>query len=381
MYAFAELLDQTFLGISLAQYGGAFGAILGALIIRRIALYFYDRLLLPLADKTGSEYDDLLLKCLRRPAGFLVTIGGIRLALDILNLPSEPVNLLRFGNALTQVLFTCAIAWALFNLIDIFDKYLSNWAARTTSTLDDNLTPLIRKSLRVFIVFLAIIMTIQNFGYSVSGLLASLGIGGLAVALAAKDTLSNVFGSLMIIFDRPFRVGDWIQAGDMEGTVEEVGFRSTKIRTFAKTQITVPNNIVANLGINNFSRMPRRRIKLTIGITYATTPQQMRTVVERIRTLLAEHPAIDQEFFLVNFTDFGASSLDIMVYCFTTTTAWGEYLDARQDVCLKIMDILEELGLEIAFPSRSLYVEKMPGDGQPVPEPGSPITTTEKGKA
>lgn len=366
MSAFAELLDQTFLGISLAQYGGAFGAVLGALIIRRIALYFYDRLLLPLADKTNSEYDDLLLKCLRRPAGFLITIGGIRLALDILKLPSEPVNLLRFGNALTQLLFTFAIAWAFFNLIDIFDKYLSSWAARTASTLDDNLTPLIRKSLRVFIVFLALIMTIQNFGYSVSGLLASLGIGGLAVALAAKDTLSNVFGSLMIIFDRPFRVGDWILAGDMEGTVEEVGFRSTKIRTFAKTQITVPNNIVANLGINNFSRMPRRRIKLTVGVTYATTPQQMRTVVERIRALLAEHPAIDQGFFLVNFTDFGASSLDIMVYCFTTTTVWGEYLNARQDVCLRIMDILEDLGLEIAFPSRSLYVEKMPGDGLPV---------------
>ncbi|MBW6511432.1 MAG: mechanosensitive ion channel family protein [Desulfuromonadaceae bacterium] len=381
VFAFAELLDQTFLGISLAQYGGAFGAILGALIIRRIALYFYDRLLLPLAEKTGSEYDDLLLKCLRRPAGFLVTIGGIRLALDILKLPSEPVNLLHFGNALTQVLLTFTIAWTLFNLIDIFDKYLSNWAARTVSTLDDNLTPLIRKSLRVFIVFLALIMTIQNFGYSVSGLLASLGIGGLAVALAAKDTLSNVFGSLMIIFDRPFRVGDWIVAGDMEGTVEEVGFRSTKIRTFAKTQITVPNNIVANLGINNFSRMPKRRIKLTVGITYATTPQQMRTVVERIRTLLREHPAIDQEFFLVNFTDFGASSLDIMVYCFTTTTVWGEYLDARQDVCLKIMDILEELGLEIAFPSRSLYVEKMPGDGLPGPAHGAPITTNEKGKA
>ena len=122
---------------------------------------------------------------------------------------------------------------------------------------------------------MATILAIQNLGYSVSGLLASLGIGGLAVALAAKDTLSNVFGSLMLILDRPFKLGDWIKAGDMEGTVEEIGFRSTRIRTFAKTLITVPNSIIANLPLDNFSRMPKRRIKLTVGVTYATTPAQM----------------------------------------------------------------------------------------------------------
>jgi MscS family membrane protein len=199
-------------------------------------------------------------------------------------------------------------------------------------------------------------MTIQNLGYSISGLLASLGIGGLAVALAAKDTLSNIFGSFMIILDRPFHIGDWVKAGDMEGVVEEVGFRSTKIRTFAKTLITVPNNIIANLAIDNFSRMPNRRIKLNVGVTYETSPAQMRRAVSLIREMLTNHPAIQQDFFLVNFTDFGASSLDIMVYCFTTTTVWGEYLDARENVCLKIMDILEELGLEIAFPSRSVYL-------------------------
>jgi MscS family membrane protein len=199
-------------------------------------------------------------------------------------------------------------------------------------------------------------MTIQNLGYSISGLLASLGIGGLAVALAAKDTLSNIFGSLMILLDRPFHVGDWVKAGDLEGIVEEVGFRSTKIRTFAKTQITVPNNVIANLAVDNMSRRPRRRIKLTIGITYESSPDQIRRAVTGIREMLGNHPAIDQEFFLVNFTDFGASSLDILVYCFTKTNVWEEYLEARQDVCLKIMEILDGLGLEIAFPSRSLYI-------------------------
>jgi len=140
--------------------------------------------------------------------------------------------------------------------------------------------------------------------------------------------------------------------------LREQRFRSTKIRTFAKTLISVPNNVIANMALNNYSRMPKRRIKLTVGITYDTSPAQMREAVERIRTLLKTHPAIDQEFWLVNFTDFGVSSLDIMVYCFTTTTVWGDYLDARQDVCLQIMDILEAMDLEIAFPSRTVYLHQ-----------------------
>ena len=162
----------------------------------------------------------------------------------------------------------------------------------------------------------------------------------------------------MILLDRPFVIGDWIKADDMEGTVEEIGFRSTRIRTFAKTLITVPNSSLMNMSIDNFSQMPKRRIKLTIGITYDTTTAQMRQAVTDIKQMLREHPAIDQDFFLVNFTDFGASSLDIMVYCFTTSTVWTEYLDARQDVCLKLMETLENLGLEIAFPSRTLYLHQ-----------------------
>ena len=133
-------------------------------------------------------------------------------------------------------------------------------------------------------------MAIQTFGYPITGVIASLGIGGLAFALAAKDSISNIFGSLMIIFDRPFHVGDWIKAGEMEGTVEEVGFRSTKIRTFAKTLISVPNNIIANMALDNYSRMPKRRIRLTVGVTYDTTPDQMREAVRRIRELLKDSP-------------------------------------------------------------------------------------------
>ena len=353
-----EWMDNQVLGVTIGQYATALGIILVAYIAKKIFAHLFIKVILPLTQKTKRELDDRFLACLQKPAEFLVLIIGLFIAMEVLQLPGELGGLGKFATSLLKALVIFDIAWFLFNLVDMVDHYLNKWAARTESTLDDHLAPLLRKSLRIFIVVMAGLMAIQTFGYPVTGVLASLGIGGLAFALAARDTVSNIFGSLMIIFDRPFHVGDWIKAGDMEGTVEEVGFRSTKIRTFAKTLISVPNNIIANLALDNYSRMPKRRIRLTVGVTYDATPTQMREAVSRIRELLKTHPAIDQEFSLVNFTDFGASSLDIMVYCFTTTTVWGEYLDAREDVCLKIMDTLAELGLDIAFPSTTVYLRQ-----------------------
>ncbi|MGD9343900.1 MAG: mechanosensitive ion channel family protein [Desulfuromonadales bacterium] len=353
-----EWLNNEILGISIGRYATALGIILVAFIAKKIFAFFFTRAIVPLAQKTGQDIDDRLLSCLRRPLEFLIFLAGLFIAAEFLRLPVEPFDLQKLADALLKALFIVNLAWFFFNMVDMVDHYLNQWAARTESALDDHLAPLVRKSLRIFIVIMAGLMAIQSFGYPVTGVLASLGIGGLAFALAARDTVSNIFGSLMIIFDRPFHIGDWIKAGDMEGTVEEIGFRSTKIRTFAKTLISVPNNVIANMALDNYSRMPKRRIRLTVGVTYATSPAQMREAVEKIRELLRTHPAIDQEFFLVNFTDFGASSLDIMVYCFTTTTVWSEYLDAREDVCLKIMDTLEALDLEIAFPSTTVYLRK-----------------------
>ncbi len=354
-----HLIDQTVFGIDLIRFICAFITIIIALIAKKVISHLCTRAFFKAARKTTSSLDDSFVKSLNKPAEFLVVIIGLYCAVTILQLPKEPTNLDLLGHNLIKGLFVLNIAWLCFNLVTLLEQWMNLWARRTESTLDDHLVPFIRKSLRVFIVVIALLVLIQNLGYSISGLLASLGLGGLAVALAAKDSLSNIFGSLMIILDRPFSIGDWIQAGNMEGTVEEIGFRSTRIRTFAKTLITVPNSVLMNMSINNYSQMPKRRIKLSVGITYASAPAQVRQAVSAIRELLRNHPAIDQEFFLVNFTDFGPSSLDIRVYCFTTSTVWGEYLDAREDVCLKIMDELQKLGLEIAFPSQTLYLHDM----------------------
>ncbi len=359
-----ELIDQTVLGISLLRFIIAFGILFIALLLKRVIAHIFTKTIFKAAQKTSGQMDDILLKNLNKPAEFLVVVIGFYLGIQILQLPEQPTNLNQMARNCVQILLTFNLAWFCYNMVSLLEHWLGHWAVRTESTLDDHLVPFIRKSLRVFIVFLAILFLVQNLGYSISGLLASLGLGGLAVALAAKDSLSNIFGSIMILLDRPFTIGDWIKAGDMEGTVDEIGFRSTRIRTFAKTQITVPNSVLMNMSIDNFSQMPKRRIKLTVGVSYDTTPAQMRQTVAAIKQMLREHPSIHQDFFLVNFTDFGASSLDIMVYCFTTSTVWGEYLDAREDLCLKIMETVEGLGLEIAFPSQTLYMHDMDQEKQ-----------------
>jgi MscS family membrane protein len=367
METIEHIFSGAFLGIGVGRYAIAFGILLLSLVLKKVLAHVFTHILFPFAEKTESRYDDLFLQGLRKPAELLIVIIGLFIGAQVLQLPVEPVDVRRFVHALLKILVTFDAAWFAFNMVALLEAYLGQWVSRTESTLDDHLLPFVRKSLRIFIILLAALMAIQNLGYSISGLLASLGIGGLAVALAAKDTLANVFGSLMIIVDRPFHIGDTIRSGDIEGTVEEVGFRSTKIRTFDKSLISVPNSIITNLAVNNLSRMTLRRIRFSVGVTYATTPAQLRQAVESIRTMLAEHPALDKESILVRFTEFGASSLDILVQCFTITTVFAEHLEVREDVCLRIMEILEGMGLEIAFPSRTVYLQGMETDMLPAP--------------
>jgi MscS family membrane protein len=216
----------------------------------------------------------------------------------------------------------------------------------------------VEKFLKVVCIVIAVVMIVREWGYDVSGLLAGLGLGGLAFALAAKETLANLFGSIMIITDRPFAIGDWIRTSQVEGTVEEIGFRSTKVRTFANSLVAVPNAIIASTTVENWSRMFKRRIYYKLGVTYGTTVAQMKETVERIKDILRNHEAIHQDFWIVNFTDFNDSSMDIMIYCFTKTTVWAEFMKIQEDINLQIMKAIEEIGVEVAFPSRSIYMEE-----------------------
>lgn len=315
------------------------------------------RLLKPLdmvLEKTKTDLDNMLLTKIERPLGWVVLIIALYLGILALDLPDKLHVVVVL---LLKTVGTVFAAWTIFAATDVLVEGMERFALKTDSDMDDHMIPLVQRVFRISIICIAIITIVQQWGYDVTSLIAGLGIGGLALALAAQDTLANWFGSIMIFTDRPFKLGDWVKSDHGEGVVEVVGMRSTKIRTFAKTVITVPNKDVANTAIENFSEMPKRRINAQIGVTYSTSASQMIEIVDGIKNVLRTHEAIDQEFWLVNFVGFGGSSLDIMIYAFTKTTVWGEWLDARQDIYLKMMKVVEDAGSSFAFPSQSIYFE------------------------
>lgn len=252
--------------------------------------------------------------------------------------------------------------------VRVISEATALWAKRasgTEDTFDDQLVPIVRKAAKVTLVAVGGVMILQNLGYSVSSLLAGLGIGTAAIAFASKDTIANFFGSLVVFVDRPFQVGDWVEIGDVEGTVEEVDLRTTRIRTFANSLISVPNSKMTVTEIQNWSRMQKRRIKLDVGLSYDTTPEKMREAVAAIREIIASDGRFHHDFYLVNFHQMGESSLNIFCYLFTRTTNWAEYMQVREDFLLAVMDAMSKLGLEIAFPTRTIHFAGSQPPGAP----------------
>ncbi len=323
-------------------------------VLRQILNSVVRQRLKALTQKTATQADDMAGEALVSPLGMLLPVVGIYFALRLLlGIHPEWVDT---SDQVFRIATILVVVWTAFKMIDALSIFLNEMAARTDSLLDDQVVPLLRKSFKVFLGVLAFILIAQNLGYSVSGLLAGLGIGGLAVAMAAKDTLANFFGSLMILVDQPFHKGDWVTFPGGDGVVEEIGLRSTRIRTFAKTVISVPNQSLANATVENHSLMPKRRIKFTLGVTYQASVAQIRDLVANIEKYLHANPDIDQEFMLVKFTEFGPSSLDLFVYCFTSSTDWTKHLSVKQDVNLTIMKMVEDMGMSIAYPTQTVHL-------------------------
>jgi len=347
-------------GIALWVYLASFLALVAGFAGRRIVASV-SRRLLRATERTSNSLDDLLIHALSRPLEWTVMLAGVLLAVLILPLPKEPVDIDRFAWSVAAATSIAMAVWFALRLADGLAALWEQKAQLTETKLDDQLVPIVRRSARVFLIVIGAVLVLQNLGYSVGSLLAGLGIGGVALAMASKDTVANLFGSLVIFLDKPFQIGDWIETGTIEGTVEEVGLRTTRVRTFADSLITVPNASFTTIATNNWSRMRKRRIKMTVGVTYSTTPDNLEQLVEDIRGLIRENPRIRDDFFLVNFDNFGPSSLDIFVYCFTVTTAWAEFLDAKQELLLQIMRLVESRGLSFAFPTQTIHLESDAG--------------------
>jgi MscS family membrane protein len=347
----------SFLGISALEWTLGLTALIVVLLIRAAALIALQRYLRPLAERTATRYDDRIVNALGRAVSWLVVIVAFFLAFTFIPLPgSWQANVMRLINTALVV----TLGFLVYRVIEILLHFLSHDEdGDQKSVLDRHFFPLLRDIAKFVILVLVIVAVVQGWGYSATGILAGVGIGGLALAFAAQDTVANIFGSFVIYSDRPYQVGDWIKIGDVEGTVEEVGIRSTRIRTFDQTLVLVPNKSVANENIQNFSAMPMRRIKLYLGLSYESSPAQIEDVVAAIRRLLAEHSGIDQETCVVNFTEMSAYSLDLLVYCFAATTVWTEYLETRQDLLLKIIEVCRKHRVQIAFPTQTLYYRNL----------------------
>ena len=358
-----DLLSYEFLGIAAWVYWAAFGAIFVGFLAKKIVGLVL-RHFIKIAKKTKFSYDDVLFTALLKPAEWAVMVAGLYVALLILPIPEKPVDIRRFVNALLNGATVALVVWFATRLVDGLAAIWAEKASKTETKLDDQLVPIVRRSAKVFFFIIGSVLVLQNMGYSVGSLLAGLGIGGVALAMASKDTVANLFGSLVIFLDKPFQIGDWIEMDDVEGTVEEVGLRTTRVRTFANSLVTVPNLMFTTKAINNWSKMRKRRIKMTVGITYDTQPDKVDQLVNRIRQIIRDDEKIHNDFYLVNFDHFGPSSLDIFVYCFTLTTNWAEFLQAKQEFMLKIMTAVNSLGLSFAFPTQSIHVESLPEGAQ-----------------
>ena len=349
------VLSETIFGIPLANLIAAIVILLIFLLLRRLFTYIIIGTLQKLAKRTETYYDDRIISALKGPVSFAFVVIGLHLFFLLTFKETDIIK--KILN--TLILFD--IFWAIIAIADALKGVFHQATARFNPDLAKEMGNFILKMVKVFIGGIGLASILQVWGINVTALIASLGLGGLAFALAAKDTAANLFGSFAILADKSIRIGEWIRVENVEGIVEDIGMRTTKIRSFEKSLITVPNSIVANAPIENFSRRKVRRIKMHIGLVYSTTQEQIEKIVSEIRTMLKNHEGIAQnETTLVNFDNFNDSSLDIFIYTFTATANWERYLEIREDINLKIMEIVEKNGSEFAFPSRSIYVESLP---------------------
>lgn len=289
---------------------------------------------------------------IERPLAWLLIILLFFALGDGLEISGKFAN---YYSHLLRGLAAISIIRILYFAVDAGGSVLMELAQKTASTYDDQLVPFATKSLKTIVVILGSLLALQSVGLNVMSLLAGLGLGGLALALAAQDTAANLFGSITILADHPFKVGDWVKIKDIEGTVEEIGFRSTRIRTFYNSVITIPNAMMAKETIDNMGVRTSRRIRQVLGITYETPPDLIEQFVEQIRYLIKQHPNVNPETVTVSFNNYGPSSLDILVVFHLQVNTGAEELAHQQAIFVDILKTAELMKVNFAYPTQTVY--------------------------
>lgn len=350
--------EVQFIGIQLWQWIALLILVLVAAVVSWLAAVVILRVFQPLLARTKAFLDDRLME---------VSVGPIRLAIGALifragilplGLDMEAVS---FLSALLGANFILAVTWLLVRVSDVLSSAIEERLVERGQVSATALVPPGRKVVKVIILILAFVAILDTFGFNVTASLAGLGVGGIAVALADQKTIENLFGGVTLYADKPVRVGDYCRFGDQIGTVEEIGIRSTRVRTLDRTLITIPNSTFSSMQLENFTKRDRIRLFTIIGVRYETTPDQMRYILVEIRKLLYSHERVLDDPARIRFINFGAHSLDLEIFAYVDTSDWGEFLGIREDIFLRIMDIIEASGSGFAFPSQTLYLGKDDG--------------------
>lgn len=308
-------------------------------------------------EKTENFWDDAIIFAAIQPVSLVIWVIGIYVAASLASIRSH-TNIIQYLDSMRNILVIVAICWFLVRFIARSEDGIIAKRQAKGDPIDVTTVDAIGKLLRLSVIITSVLVGMQTLGFSISGVLAFGGVGGIAVGFAARDLLANFFGGLMIYLDRPFSVGDWVRSPDrnIEGTVERIGWRQTMIRTFDKRPLYVPNSTFASIAVENPTRMTHRRIYETIGVRYDDA-DKLPAIINNVVKMLKQHPEIDEtQTMIVNFNTFAASSLDFFVYTFTHTTNWIKYHEIKQDVLFKIYSIITSHGAEVAFPTSTVHV-------------------------
>jgi len=346
-------------GIDISRLLSAAGILIGFLLIRRLFTRTVLAWLKSLASKTQTPLDDAVIETLENPVRFTPVVLGIFFATQYLALPGVYAEI---ADSLVRSLIAFTIFWGLLELTRILSRFLTHLEKHFTHEL----VAWLIKALRIVVIFIGAATILQIWGIQVGPIIAGAGLLGVAVALGAQDLFKNLIAGILILSEKRFRNGDWIRVeGVVEGTVESIGFRSTMVRRFDKAPVMVPNTKLADTAVTNFSAMTHRRIFWKIGVTYTTNIDQLRKIRDQIEQYIVENTEFasskDVSTF-VRIDSFNASSIDIMLYCFTLTTDWGEWLEIKEQLAYKVKQIVENTGTSFAFPSQSVYLESIPSE-------------------
>lgn len=357
-----DFLENEYFGNPLKDWAIALALILASIVVGKAVYWVFKNVFRRITAKTKTKFDDIVLDMIEEPLVVIVTVIGFWYALGRLELGE---GFPRFLGHAKDAAVTLAVAWLVARLVDsLIREFLVPMAERSETDLDDQLLPIVRKGAKIVIWVLGVIVALDNAGQDVGALLAGLGIGGLALAMAAKDTVSNIFGGFTIFTDRPFVLNDRVRVGDYDGMIRDIGLRSTRLETLAGTVVSIPNSTFADSPVENVSAEPTRKVTLNLGLTYDTPPERMQAALDYLREIAAANENLDEKV-IVGFTAFGDFALGILMIYYIKKGA--DIVGTQSEVNLAILTKFNDEGLEFAFPTQTIYAH---GVGASAPDPG-----------